>query len=225
MSPVALKVVTVPAISKHTATVFFLHGLGDSGHGWAPVAKMLQPLLPHVKFVLPHAPERPITINFGTKMPGWYDIQALGPGGKEDPEGVATSISQVSQLIEDEIKGGIPADRIVLGGFSQGGAVTNIYSLGGSHKLAGLVALSSYVPLTEKRLEQIQNPTNKETPMFMGHGDADQVVAHKWGKMSYDKIVELGKKVEPFKTYRGMGHSSSPEEISDVGAFLKKVLP
>ncbi|KAJ3160453.1 hypothetical protein HDU86_000787 [Geranomyces michiganensis] len=186
---------------------------------------MLSPALPHVKWVLPNAPSRPITINMGMPMPGWYDIASLGPGGREDSEGISESLTQVSQLIDEEIKAGIPADRIVLGGFSQGAAMTIVYGLCGSQKLKALIALSGYITLTEKHLEKMRNPVNKDTDMFMGHGDEDQVVAYKWGKASYDKIVELGKAVQPFRTYRGMAHSSSEEEIRDVGAFLMKNLP
>ncbi|KAJ3145454.1 hypothetical protein HDU89_007079 [Geranomyces variabilis] len=221
----ALKSVVVPATAKHSATVFFLHGLGDSGAGWAPVAKMLSPALPHVKWVLPNAPTRPITVNMGMPMPGWYDIQSLSPGGREDSEGISASLSQVSQLIDEEIKAGIPADRIVLGGFSQGAAMTIVYGLCGAQKLKGLISLSGYVPLTDKHLEKMGNSANKETEMMMGHGDEDQVVAYKWGKASYDKLVEMGKTLQPFRTYRGMAHSSSEDEIREVGAFLKKLLP
>ncbi|KAJ3012641.1 acyl-protein thioesterase [Thoreauomyces humboldtii] len=205
--------------------MFFLHGLGDSGHGWIPVAQILQPLLPHVKFVLPHAPSRPVTVNFGMAMPAWYDIANFGPGGTEDSEGVSTSVSQISHLINEEIKAGIPANRIVLGGFSQGSAVSIIYSLASEIKLAGFVALSGYLPLTNANLEKIRKPENKDTAMLMCHGAEDEVVAYRWGKMSYEKLLELGKKVNDFKTYRGMGHSSCPEEIQDVAAFLQSVLP
>ncbi|KNC99734.1 palmitoyl-(protein) hydrolase [Spizellomyces punctatus DAOM BR117] len=219
----ALKYLVVPAKSKHTATVFFLHGLGDSGNGWAPVAKMLQPLLPHVKWVLPHAPQKPVSINFGMAMPAWYDIHHLGPGGREDEAGVMDSVSKITELINDEIRSGISADRIVLGGFSQGAAVSIVYSLTSNTRLAGFTCLSGYLPLTTN-IDKLTNSTNKGTPMLMCHGDADEVVAYQWGKMTYDKLKELDRKVE-FKTYRGMGHSSSNDEVKDVAEFLKELLP
>ncbi|KAI8820646.1 Phospholipase/carboxylesterase/thioesterase [Fimicolochytrium jonesii] len=230
----ALKTAVVNAPKTHTATIVFLHGLGDSGHGWVPVAKMLSPILPHVKWVLPHAPSRPITVNFGMAMPGWYDIHKLGPGGKEDAEGVMSSIAQVSKIVDDEIKAGIAPERIVVGGFSQGGALSIVYSLASGIKLGGFLSLSGYLPLTDANLDKVSSRrtkirvkknTNNETPMLMCHGDQDETVPYKWGKLSYEKIVELGKKVEAFKTYKGMGHSSSSEEVSDVAEFLTKVLP
>ncbi|KAI8998268.1 Phospholipase/carboxylesterase/thioesterase [Gaertneriomyces semiglobifer] len=224
MSTAALKSIIVPATSTHTATVFFLHGLGDSGHGWAPVAKMLQPLLPHIKWILPHAPSRPITINMGMAMPGWYDIYQLSPGGKEDTLGVTDSVSKIGDLIQQEIQAGIPPSRIVLGGFSQGSAVSITYSMLSEQKLAGFACLSGYLPLNPDTLRTKMNDVNKETPMLMCHGDADEVVAYQWGKMSFEKIKELGRNVE-FKTYKGVGHSSDMQELRDLAKWLSDVVP
>ncbi|KAJ3332519.1 hypothetical protein HDU76_013957 [Blyttiomyces sp. JEL0837] len=220
----ALKVIAVPATKKHTATVFFLHGLGDSGHGWYPVAKEIQPLLPHVKFILPHAPRIPITINGGFSMPGWYDIISLDRhDDRVDEKGMMTTVAAINQMIKDEIAAGISPKRIVLGGFSQGAAMTLLTSLTTDIKLAGFIGLSGYLPL-HKKVDQIVSSTNQWTPYFMGHGDSDEVVEYEWGKLSADRLKEMGREVT-FKTYRGMGHSSSEAELRDITAFLKQVLP
>ncbi|KAJ3031800.1 hypothetical protein HK097_005408 [Rhizophlyctis rosea] len=218
----ALRSVVVPATQKHTATLFFLHGLGDSGHGWAPVGQMLQRQLPHVKFVFPHAPSQPVTLNGGMAMPSWHDIYVLAPGGPEDTEGLKRSVDGVSQLIKEEIDSGIPSDRIALGGFSQGGAITLLTAVTTEYKLAGFLALSTYSPIAD--LASRQKDTNKQAPILQCHGDADEVVPYSWGKMSHDLVKSLGFNVN-FKTYRYMGHSSCDEEIKDVATFLKEVLP
>ncbi|KAJ3033729.1 hypothetical protein HDV00_005879 [Rhizophlyctis rosea] len=220
----ALRSVVVPAASQHTATLIFLHGLGDSGHGWAPVGKMLQPQLPHVKFIFPHAPSNPVTLNGGMAMPSWHDIYVLAPGGPEDTKGLKSSVESVWQLIRDEIDSGTPANRIALGGFSQGegGAITLLTAATTDIKLAGFLILSGYSPTAD--LESRKKETNKDTPILMCHGDADEVVPYSWGQMSYDLVKSLGFKIN-FKSYRNMGHSSSDAELRDVSTFLKEVLP
>ncbi|KAJ3300725.1 hypothetical protein HK104_006023 [Borealophlyctis nickersoniae] len=223
MSGALLRSIVLPPKSTHTATVIFLHGLGDSGHGWAPVGKMLQPQLPHVKFVFPHAPSQPVTLNFGMSMPSWYDIRALAPGGTEDEAGLKESMAKIQQLIKAEVDAGIPPNRIVLGGFSQGAAVSLLTAVASDTKLAGFVGLSGYVPLSTE-FDKHYKPTNKETPIFMGHGSADEVVNFQWGKMSYDLLSQKGMNVR-FTEYKNMGHSSSDKEIADVARFLGECLP
>ncbi|KAJ3066598.1 hypothetical protein HDU98_010109 [Podochytrium sp. JEL0797] len=216
----SLQSVIVPAATKHTATIFFLHGLGDSGHGWAPVGEQLSGLFPHVKFVFPNAPSIPITLNGGYKMPGWYDIISLDHKvRKEDEKGMLETVERINKLITDEIASGIKSKRIVLGGFSQGAAMTLLTSLKSDIKLAGFVGLSGYLPLADK-LAESHSDTNQWTPYFMGHGDSDEVVAYEWGRLSAEKMKDvLGRQVV-FKTYRGMGHSTTNAELSDLAKFL-----
>jgi predicted esterase len=115
--------------STHKSTVILLHGLGDSGHGWYGVAQLLSPHLPHTKWILPHAPNIPITLNYGASMPGWYDIISLNPNTREDEVGLYKSIGYISSLISEEIESGIPSENIVLAGFSQGAAMTLLYGI------------------------------------------------------------------------------------------------
>lgn len=221
-----------PASARHTATVIFIHGLGDSGHGWAPAVEnwRRRQRLDEVKFILPHAPAIPITCNFGMKMPGWFDIHTIDGNAEalrrnEDEVGVLRSQEYFHGLIQQEIDAGIPADRIVLGGFSQGGAMSIFSGLTAKYKLAGIVALSSWLLLSQKFAEIAPKPEfNKETPVFMGHGDSDQIVNTVLGKKSYDLLKDLGYNVS-WHVYPDMAHSACPEELDDVEAFLKERLP
>ncbi len=208
-----------PATARHTATVIFVHGLGDTGHGWAGAVEnwRRRQRLDEVKFILPHAPNIPITCNGGYKMPGWYDIVSLElsmpcVGGwltvtaqhtidgnaeslrkNEDEAGILLSQAYFHDLIQKEIDSGIPSDRIVLGGFSQGGAMSLFAGLTAKVKLAGIVALSSYLLLSLKFAELLPKPEfNKETPILMAHGDRDRVVNTELGKKSFDVLKGMG---------------------------------
>ncbi|RKP11177.1 Phospholipase/carboxylesterase/thioesterase [Thamnocephalis sphaerospora] len=209
---------------KHTATVFFMHGLGDSGAGWAPVTEELRTLLPHVKFVLPNAPARPVTLNFGMSMPAWYDIHSLADMDQdEDEAGMLASSLKISHMIRDEVHAGIPSNRIVVGGFSQGGAMSLLCGLSSEHKLAGIVNLSGYLPLRTK-IFAMASEANKKTPLLMAHGDADEVVAYKFSTLSAQTLQKAGYPVT-FKAYGGMGHATCPQEIGDLLRFLNEVIP
>ncbi|KAJ4416578.1 hypothetical protein N0V85_002240 [Neurospora sp. IMI 360204] len=221
-----------PAVARHTATVIFVHGLGDTGHGWASAVEQWRrrQRLDEVKFILPHAPSIPITANMGMKMPGWYDIVAIDGSAEslrrnEDEPGILTSQAYFHDLIQKEIDSGIPADRIVIGGFSQGGAMGLFSGLTAKSKLAGIVALSTYLLLSLKFAELVPKPEfNKETPIFMAHGTADPVVNYKLGTMSRDLLKEMGYNVK-FETYPGMGHTACLEELDAVEDFLTERLP
>ncbi|KAJ3192692.1 hypothetical protein HK101_006114 [Irineochytrium annulatum] len=217
-----LRSVVINATGKHTATVLFLHGLGDTGHGWSPVATELSEKLPHAKFILPHAPSIPISINNGFSMPGWYDIKSLSrhDRGFEDEAGMMKTVDTINTLIKNEVDAGIPSKRIVLGGFSQGAAMSLLTSLVTAHKLGGIIGLSGYLPLNHD-VDKLAKDVNQWTPYFMGHGDSDEVVEYQWGQMSAAKLKELGRDVV-FKTYKNMGHSACQPEVQDVLAFLKK---
>ncbi|KAJ3030310.1 UNVERIFIED_CONTAM: hypothetical protein HDU68_009463 [Siphonaria sp. JEL0065] len=178
---------------------------------------------PHVKWVLPNAPSIPITLNGGYRMPGWYDIISLDhTKRKEDEKGMLETVEKINKLIKEEIASGIKSKRIVLGGFSQGSAMSLLTALKTDIKLGGIVGLSGYLPLADKA-EEFATTANQWTPIFMGHGDSDEVVSHTWGKLSAEKLKEtLGRQVT-FKTYRGMGHASSNAEMSDLARFLGEV--
>eukprot|EP00775_Hariotina_reticulata_P004763 gene4762-5013_t len=210
------------AREKHTGTVIMLHGLGDSGEGWASVGVEWAPGMEHVKFMFPHAPNRPITVNFGMRMPGWYDIASLEDiDQREDKAGLLESKRYVEELVQQEIAAGIPSHRVVVAGFSQGGAVA-LMALRSQLKLAGVVGLSTYLPLRKE--PPLVSEANLKTPIFMAHGDADYTVEYKFGVNSYNMLKELGCDIT-FKTYRGMAHGANPQELADVKAFLQKVLP
>ncbi|KAG0224279.1 hypothetical protein BGW42_005210 [Actinomortierella wolfii] len=217
--------VILPARSKHTASVIFMHGLGDQGHGWAPVGEELQNYLPHVKFIFPNAPNQPVTLNYGMQMPSWYDIKSLSDvNSDQDEEGLVKSRQAVMELVREEIDThGIPANRIVVGGFSQGCVLGLMIGLTTEFKYAGLLSLSGYLPL-HKKIMNMASDANKKTPIFWGHGDMDPVVRYDFGKHSVDLLKENKYNVE-FKTYKGLGHSACPEEIRDILNFLKNTIP
>jgi predicted esterase len=154
----ALSFLTVKPATQHTATVIFLHGLGDSGHGWEPVAKMLakNPKLSHIKWILPNAPKQPVTLNYGMSMPSWFDIRSLdkdltADDGGEDADGMLSSAMKVNALVTTQVDDeNIPANRIVVGGFSQGAALSLLTGLTSERRLAGLVCLSGWLPLSGK---------------------------------------------------------------------------
>ena len=197
----------VPALKRHTATVIVAHGLGDSGSGWVFLAESYRKLnkFEEVRFIFPNAPNIPITINSGMHMPGWYDITSFSSIGSrsEDETGILRSQKYFHDLISAEITKGIPSNRIVLGGFSQGGAMSLFGGLTCPQKLGGIFGLSSYLLLQDKIQANIAaaGDANKETQIFMGHGDRDEVVKYEFGKLTAEKIKELGYSVE-FKTYR-----------------------
>lgn len=160
-------------------------------------------------------------------MPGWYDIADFGElaNRSEDEAGILRSQKVFHTLIADEIKNGIPTERIVLGGFSQGGAMSLMAGLTAPTKLGGVFGLSCYLLLREKlqNLVPAESP-NKATPIFMGHGDSDPVVKYQWGQMTASTLKEWGWSVD-FKTYRGLPHSAAPEEIDDLEKYLNQRIP
>ncbi|KAI1080559.1 Phospholipase/carboxylesterase [Whalleya microplaca] len=221
-----------PAAAKHTATVIFVHGLGDTGYGWAAAVEnwRRRQKLDEVKFILPHAPRIPVTCADGMPMPGWYDILALTGKtedirAQQDEAGILVSREYVNGLIQAEIDSGIPANRIVVGGFSQGGALSLFAGLTAKVKLAGIVGLSSYLPLDSKFANFVrESDLNHDTPILMCHGDSDQVVPVNFGKLSFEMLKSQGFKAT-MKLYPGMGHSACLEELDEVEAFLRARLP
>ncbi|KAF8214071.1 Phospholipase/Carboxylesterase-domain-containing protein [Mycena galopus ATCC 62051] len=237
-----LKFITVPALSKHTATVIFVHGLGDSGNGWKPVADMFKELS-HVKWVLPHAPQIPVTASGGMQMPAWFDLLSFDfavtedKTGKlttvlEDQTGMLKTVHSLNKLITAEVDAGIPANRIVLGGFSQGGAMSVLTGLTTERKLAGLALLSCWLPLREK-IKSMVSEHAASIPIFWAQGDVDPLVKPKVARMSADLVIkEIGTPVSTgelkgllYKTYEGVDHSTNQAELEDLKAWLKKALP
>ncbi|KAF2689542.1 Phospholipase/carboxylesterase [Lentithecium fluviatile CBS 122367] len=218
----------VPALKRHTATVIVAHGLGDSGAGWLFLAEnwRRRSKFEEVAFVFPNAPPIPITVNMGMRMPGWYDIRSFNDlASREDDEsGILRSRDYFHSLIDAEVAKGIPANRVVVGGFSQGGAMGLLSGITYKDRLGGIFGLSCYLLLQKKLEELAAGSPNKDTPIFMGHGDADQVVAHKYGKMSADALKQLGYKVD-FRTYKDLPHSADIEEIDDLDTYLTQQIP
>lgn len=202
------------------AAVIVLHGLGADGNDFVPVAQMLDPGI-GVRYVFPNAPEMPVTINNGYVMRAWYDIREGDLTQREDEAGLRRSQQAIDALIEREIARGIPAHRIVLMGFSQGCAMTLLTGLRQSHRLAGLVGLSGYLPLAATT-EAERNPANQHTPIFLAHGTEDPVVPLQRAIASRDQLQALGCQVD-WHEYP-MPHSVCPDEVADIDAFLKRVL-
>ena len=205
-----------------TAAVIWLHGLGADGHDFAGLVPELDLSgCPPIRFVFPHAPSMRVTVNGGYMMPAWYDI--LGPNlvSQQDAAGIQASERAIVALIAHEVARGIPAERIVLAGFSQGCAMALHTGLRLPQRLAGIMALSGYLPLAD-RLTAERHPANAQTPVFMAHGTQDPVVVIARGEDSRDALVALGQPVA-WHSYP-MPHSLHPQEISDISAFLAVVL-
>ncbi len=205
-----------------TRTVIVLHGLGDSGHGFAPIAEELDlSALGPVRFVLPHAPERPVTINGGYVMRAWYDILGNDLVRREDEIGLRESQALIEELIAAEKARGIPASRIVLAGFSQGCAMALLAGLRHPERLAGVVGMSGYLPLAASTATE-RSAANRDVPLFLAHGTQDPVVPLARGVASRDALAALGYTIE-WHDYP-MPHSVCAEEIGDLTRWLLRVL-
>ncbi|GJE87483.1 phospholipase/carboxylesterase [Phanerochaete sordida] len=229
-----LKVLSVAARAKHSATVIFVHGLGDSGYGWQPVATMFGsvPALQHIKWVLPHAPDMPVTANGGMVMPSWFDIHSFDFTSEDEP-GMLRTVRQLNELITAEVDAGIPADRIILGGFSQGGAMSLLTGLTAERRLGGVLVMSAWLPLRSK-FKAMMSDHARKLPVFWGHGKNDPLVKFAWAEQSVKFLKEnLGiseaTATNPtgieFHGYNGLVHSANDEEIEDLQAWLAKVMP
>jgi len=216
--PEAIEIESAPAPD---AAVIWLHGLGADGHDFEPVVPELQlPERLRVRFVFPHAPVRPVTINMGMPMRAWYDILQMG-GGREDEAGIRASQAQVKSLIEREKRRGVEPRRIVLAGFSQGGAIALQAGLRHAERLGGILALSTWLPLAGT-LAAERNAANRDTPVFMAHGTHDPMIALARARESRAALEALGYAVE-WKEY-AMAHSVCGEEIADIAAWLLRLL-
>lgn len=217
-----LDCVIVPAKENHKATVIWLHGLGADGHDFEAIVPQLQ--LPEelgIKFVFPHAPIMPVTINNDYPMRAWYDIRNADLSQREDEAGVRQSANFIEELIDAEISDGIANDKIILAGFSQGGAVTLHLATRLDKRLAGIIALSTYLTIPEK-LQHEKNTANIETPILMVHGSQDPVVPMQRGQYSAKILQENGFSVN-WQDYP-MPHAVCAEEIQLISEYLQKRL-
>jgi phospholipase/carboxylesterase len=204
-----------------SAAVIWLHGLGADGHDFEPIVPELRlPASLAVRFVFPHAPVRPVTLNQGMRMRAWYDIFDLR-GGAEDEVGIRASQAAVEELVKEQTKKGIPASKIVLAGFSQGGAIVLQSALRHAAPLAGVMALSTYLPLAAALKAEI-NEANRGTPIFMAHGEYDDVIPLHRAEQSAQLMKDAGCNVE-WHTYP-MPHSVCAEEIAHIREFLVRIL-
>lgn len=218
-----LETVEITTGDAPTAAVIWMHGLGADGNDFVPIVRELDLTgCPPTRFVFPHAETMPVTINNGYVMRAWYDILGMDLVRREDEAGLRKSQKQIEQLIDREIARGIPASRIILAGFSQGCAMTLQTGLRYPHALAGLICLSGYLPLSTM-LKDERSEANLHTPIFMAHGRGDPVVQISRAEASRELLQELGHPVE-WHEYL-MPHSVCEEEIDDIGAWMRRVLP
>ncbi|MBU2893082.1 carboxylesterase [Colwellia sp. D2M02] len=219
MSISPLERVTIEPKSPATACVIWLHGLGDSGDGFAPVVPVLGlPPNHSIRFIFPHAPEQAVTINQGYVMRSWYDIKSMDLHNRADMAGVLESEKLVQALIQEQIDSGIAASNIVLAGFSQGGVLSLFTGLRYPEKLAGILALSCYLPTADKLPENCHE-ANKNTVILQQHGEQDDVVPMSAGHMAHQLLKADGYNVS-WQTYR-MPHSVIPEQLADISAWLQ----
>ncbi len=214
-----IKIETAP---NPNAAVIWLHGLGADGNDFAGLVPELdlRGLAP-IRFIFPHAPSIPVTLNNGYVMPAWYDILGTQLQRVEDDAGIRKSALQLEALIADQVARGIAASRIVLAGFSQGCAMVLHTGLRHPAKLAGIIALSGYLPLADSVAAE-RSAANQDTPIFMAHGTQDPMIVMSRAEASRDALAALGCKVQ-WHTYP-MPHSVHPSEIADIAKFLKSVL-
>ncbi|GAA6139959.1 phospholipase/carboxylesterase [Arenicella sp. 4NH20-0111] len=211
----------VHGTGEATHAVIWLHGLGATANDFPPIVPELGLSDTRtIKFIFPQAPSRPITINGGMNMPGWYDIKGMNIEDKQDAEGMAQSQVLLESIVSGLIDSGIKSTNIVLAGFSQGGAVTYFTGIRSQHKFAGLLALSTYLPFDSDSQAQ-HSGANVKTPIFASHGTFDAVVPIGLGEMSVGVLKELGYHVD-WKTYP-MEHQVAMEQIQDIGKWIESV--
>ncbi len=217
MSETLLPAIELNPAGKIRGVVIWLHGLGADGNDFVPIVRELGlPADAGIRFVFPHAPKMPVTVNAGYVMPAWYDIAQPDLGRQQDEAGIRASERAIRALIERESMR-VPSERIVLAGFSQGGAVALHTALRYPQPLAGILALSTYLPLAET-LAAEAHPANAQVPIMMAHGLQDPIVAPALAEASRQRLVQLGYQVA-WHTY-AMPHSVCPEEIEDIGRWL-----
>ena len=218
--PDLLDAVEIETAKHPTASVIWLHGLGADGNDFVPIVGELKLPQAAIRFVFPHAPVQPVTINGGMRMRAWYDIKD-GAVRREDESGVRASQGLVEKLIAREKQRGTPAARLVLAGFSQGGAIALQTGLRHPERIAGIMALSTYLPIADK-LPAEASALNRDVPIFMAHGTQDPVIVLERAVQSRNILASLG--YAPQWHEYAMPHSVCAEEIGDIGAWLVRVL-
>lgn len=218
----ALPCIEIETAPNPSASVIWLHGLGADGNDFVPIIPQLNlSECPAIRFVFPSAPSMAVTINGGYVMPAWYDITERAINAREDLAGIHKSAAAISELIEREASRGIAYENIVLAGFSQGCAMSLQIGLRFPHALAGIMALSGYLPLA-RSLAHERSEANSKTPIFMAHGVWDAVITLERAEASADALEKLGYQVD-WNTYP-MEHSLHPDELVDISRFLTVVL-
>uniref|UniRef100_A0A0X3PRN5 palmitoyl-protein hydrolase n=1 Tax=Schistocephalus solidus TaxID=70667 RepID=A0A0X3PRN5_SCHSO len=210
---------------KQTASLIFLHGLGDTGHGWAETLREYVP--PYCKVICPHAKARPVALNMNMVMPAWHDIYGLDFDAPQDENGIKSAAEELSKWVDAEVTAGIPANRIIVGGFSQGGSVSLYYALTNKkNPITGVVALSCWLPLHARFM---QNPNlveaDKSLPIFQCHGTMDPIVPFEMGSETSTILKNMGFSKSSLTKIPGMGHSSSDRELEMVREFFNEKLP
>ncbi len=217
-----LQVLEAQTGDNPVATILIMHGLGADGRDFIPIAEQLDlSSIGPVRFLFPSAPEIPVTINGGYVMPAWYDILAADLVRREDAAGLRQSQAAIEAVIAHETSRGMPANRIVVAGFSQGCAMALMVGLRHAEALAGIVGMSGYLPLADTVAAE-RSAANQSTPIFMGHGTHDGVVALPRAEASRDALAALGYTVD-WHQY-AMEHSVCPQEVADLEAWLLRVL-
>lgn len=201
-----------------THAIIWLHGLGADGHDFVPIVKELElPDTLPLRFIFPHAPVQPVTLNAGMEMRAWYDIIGLDRNSNQDDAGIRKSEQLIQQLIAQQIKQGIPSQRIFIAGFSQGGAMALHTGVRYPEKLAGIIALSTYLPLADLLADE-RHVANHDTPIFLAHGKFDPVIPIDFAETSRDKLTTLGHAIE-WQLYP-MAHNVCNEELSNLSQWL-----
>ncbi|RCK65269.1 Acyl-protein thioesterase 1 [Candida viswanathii] len=225
----SVSAIRIPANGAHgKAALIFIHGLGDTGQGWSWLPQLIvqsKLITTPINYVFPNAPEIPITVNNGFRMPAWFDIYEFGnPNAKQDVEGFFKSCDILKSLVKQQIEEfNIPPEKIIIGGFSQGAAISLATTAIMDTKIGGCIALSGFCPV-RKEVQAKKLSANFDTPIFEGHGTADPVINYDYGKLTSEFYKELGFKDLRFHTYPGVAHSASDEELIDVVRFIKQVL-
>ena len=213
-----LSTIQIETQNDPDCAVIWLHGLGANGHDFEPiVAELNLPDSVKARFIFPHAPVQAVSLNNGMQMPAWYDICSLNKDSKEDSVGIKKMSEEIGLLIEQEIGAGIAANKIVLAGFSQGGALTLYTGLSHSQRLGGLLALSCYLPMREQ-LESFAKDTQRDLPIFMAHGNYDDVVSIAFANIAKELLEAQGFKID-WHEYP-CAHTVCAEEIQDIRKFL-----
>jgi phospholipase/carboxylesterase len=210
------------AANAADAAVIWLHGLGADGNDFVPIVSELKlPASANIRFIFPHAPVRPITINQGYRMRGWFDVTSFDIAGRDDETGIIESANALMKLCDEQVAAGITAKRIIVAGFSQGGAIALYAGLRYPQTLGGIMALSTFLPMSH-RLEQEATEANRNTPIFMAHGLHDEIVALKFGLQTRTLLQQYGYRLQ-WHDY-AMGHSVCMEEIRDISLWLGSIL-